>query len=478
MAATERASPFRRVVANTVSTGTGEFVGRIFSFFAVLHLSRVLLPAGLGVVDFGIAVFVFADQLSHGGAEVLAARRVARSEVGIRRLAGTSLTVSWVYFAGFGLLLAGAWASGWVPMPGTSLLFVLAAGLTPIGMRFAFWGREQLGVSALARVGSLAFFLLLCLTVVDSAADLIWMPFIWVAIELARVLPMLAVFRRRFGAPRFAFHASTLRVWVAKAFPISLSRVAQGLLGSLDILLLGILATPAAVGIYGAALRVPLFATVMAAKLLTATFPTVARDVTASDTSRLRLIHGELLHVVVGTGLPMVLALSLVADTLVTLLFGEAFRNSGPVLQILVWKALLVGVGGLYRNVVLARKPVLEMRVTLLGLAVTAAAILALVPTFGVRGAALGTLLGQATLLVGYALAARDRVKPLPRFGAAWSVRLAVGLGLVALASRLGAAEAELVRVAAVLAAGGIAALLVDLPIARRLWRELGGSSH
>jgi hypothetical protein len=53
-----------------------------------------------------------------------------------------------------------------------------------------------------------------------------------------------------------------------------------------------------------------------------------------------------------------------------------------------------------------------------------------------------------------------------------------VGLGLVALASRLGAAEAELVRVAAVLAAGGIAALLVDLPIARRLWRELGGSSH
>jgi O-antigen/teichoic acid export membrane protein len=304
------------------------------------------------------------------------------------------------------------------------------------------------------------------------------MPFIWVAIELARVLPMFAVFRRRFGAPRFAFHASTLRVWIAKAFPISLSRVARGLLASLDILLLGILATPAAVGIYGAALRVPQFATVIAAKLLTATFPAVARSVTASDTSRLRLIHGELVHVVVGTGLPMVLALSLVADTLVTLLFGEAFRDSGPVLRILVWKALLVGVGGLYRNVVLARKPVLEMRVTLLGLAVTAAALLALVPAFGVRGAALGTLLGEATLLVGYALAARDRVKPLPRFGVAWQVRLAVGLGLVALASRVGAAEAELVRVAAVLAAGGIAALLVDLPIARRLWRELGGSSR
>ena len=60
MAAAERASPFRRVVANTVSLGLAEFVGRLFSFFAVLHLSRVLLPAGLGVLDFGIAIFALA----------------------------------------------------------------------------------------------------------------------------------------------------------------------------------------------------------------------------------------------------------------------------------------------------------------------------------------------------------------------------------------------------------------------------------
>jgi O-antigen/teichoic acid export membrane protein len=465
------------VIANTVSLGLAEFVGRLFSFFAVLHLSRVLLPAGLGVLDFGIAIFVLAQHASCGGAEVLATRRVARSETGIRRLAGTSLAVSWVYFAGFGLLLAGAWASGRVAIPGTSLLFALAACLTPLGMHFAFWGRERLGVSALARVGSLALFLLLCLTVVDSPADLVWMPLIWIAIEAARVAPMLAVFRRRHGAVRFAFHASTLRVWIAKAFPVSLSGVTRGALSSLDILLLGILATPAAVGIYGAALRIPKFAGVIATKLLTATFPAVVRSVTAGDSSRLGLIHGELVHVVVGTGLPIVLALSLVSDTLMTLLFGEAFRDSGPLLQILVWKALLVGVGGLYRNAVLARQPALEMRVTLVGFAVTAASILALVPAFGARGAAFGSLLGQATLLVGYALAARHQVAPLPRFGAAWLVRLAAGLGLVAMAPRLIVAEAELVRVAAVLAAGGIAVLLVDYPVAQRLRRELRQAS-
>jgi O-antigen/teichoic acid export membrane protein len=204
----------------------------------------------------------------------------------------------------------------------------------------------------------------------------------------------------------------------------------------------------------------------------------VVRSVAARDISRLRLIHGELVQVVVGTGLPIVLALSLVSETLMTLLFGEAFRDSGPLLRILVWKALLVGAGGLYRNAVLARQPALEMRVTLVGFAATAASVLALGPAFGAPGAAFGILLGQAILLVGYALAAQRQVAPLPRFGAAWLARLAAGLGLVAMAWRLVAAEAELVRVSVVLAAGGIAVLLVDLPVAQRLRRELHRPRH
>lgn len=62
MATAEPASPFRRVVANTVSLSAAEFVGRLFSFLAVLHLSRVLLPAGLGVLDLGIALFALVQR--------------------------------------------------------------------------------------------------------------------------------------------------------------------------------------------------------------------------------------------------------------------------------------------------------------------------------------------------------------------------------------------------------------------------------
>lgn len=478
MTAAARASPFSKIVANSVALSAAEFIGRLFSLLAVFHLSRALLPAGLGTVDFGIAIFTLAQHISHGGPEVLATRQAARSEAGIRRLAGTSLVVSGIFFAGFGLLLAGAWAAGWIAMPGTSLLFALAAGLTPLAMRFAFWGREQLGVSALTSAGSLAVFLLLCLTVVDSPSDLLWMPFIWLAVEAARVLPMFAVFRHRFGSPRFRLRASAMRVWTTRAFPVSLSRFTRAALFSLDILLLGILATPAAVGIYGAALRLPGFAAVIASKFVAAAFPAVARSVAARDSSQLGLIHGELLRAFVGTGLPMALAISLVSDPLMRLLFGEAFGDSGPLLQILIWKALLVAVGGLYRNVVLARQPSLEMRVMMVGFAVTAAAILALVPTFGVRGAAFGTLVGEATLLAGYVLAVRHQVTLFPRFGGAWLARLAAGLGLVVLAARLGSGEAELLRIAGVLTAGGIAAALVDLHIAQRLWRELRGSQR
>jgi O-antigen/teichoic acid export membrane protein len=467
-----RANWFRRIAANTLLLGASEIIGRIFSFVAIVHLSRVLLPDGMGIVDIGIAIFVLTHNVSRGGVEVLAAQRATRPATEMRRLAGTSLVVSGIYFAVFYVLLVPFLVAAETPRPGILSLFGLAGLIAPLAFRFASWGRERMGILAASNSLSLGVFALLSLALVQRPADLWRVAPIWLAVESARVLPQSIDFVRRHGAPRFRIGARALRVWLARSLPVTLSRVARGLHFSLDILLLGLLAAPAAVGLYGAALRLPRLLTVLAMIFFATTFPALIRALADPKHSQLRAMYGALFRLALGVAFPVIAALAMIADPLMPLLFGEAFREAGPLLQILVWRALLVAIYGLQRNLLLADRPTLDLKLTLAGLATTAVAIVLLVPVLGPTGAAFGALLGQAIQALGYAAATRHHVGVVPSFEPLWVARLAGGLTLVGLASLLTATLPPVWHCTAVLAAGAVSVVGVAAFDVARLWKD------
>ena len=64
---------YGRVVQSFAWLTAAELIGRAVSFLTVVHLSRVLMPAGMGIVDFGLAVFIVVQIATKGGAEILGA---------------------------------------------------------------------------------------------------------------------------------------------------------------------------------------------------------------------------------------------------------------------------------------------------------------------------------------------------------------------------------------------------------------------
>jgi O-antigen/teichoic acid export membrane protein len=250
---------FHKILENVVWMTGAEIVGRGISFVTMVHLSRTLEPAGMGVVDFGLSVFVMVQIFTLGGVEVLGTRLAARSERRLRALAGTVCLIGWIFFA-----LAYACVVGLLPllagkseMRTAALLFALATFLAPLGLRFAYLGRERLAIPAIASVLVHAGILGLVLMLVRERDDLRIVPFIWIGCESLRALLQYIAFRRRYGGIRLRLRWLHLRAWLAAALPLTVSRVGRGFLLVLDLLMLGFLASPAEVGFYGVGLRIP-----------------------------------------------------------------------------------------------------------------------------------------------------------------------------------------------------------------------------
>jgi O-antigen/teichoic acid export membrane protein len=457
-----------RVVRNTAVLASGELLGRVFSLAAVVYLSRVLLPAGLGVLDVGIAVFSIASQFSADGVTTLAAARVARGTHTVRSLAGITVVVSWLHTLATLAVVAGVVALAPGRLSTAALWFVLCALLTPLDMRFAFVGRERMGIIGTTRALSWAIFLPLSLALVRGPEDLWLLPTIWAVVEAGRVMPMLVLFLRTHGRPRIP-RGRRLWVWLRFALPVSLSRLARLLLSSLAVLLLGMMSTPAAVGLYGAARRLPMLANLLVQKLLTASFPVTTRAVAERDADKLRRLQGQLVVAVIAVCTPALAAVSLSATPVLTLIFGAPFAGAGPLLAVLIWLPVVSGLAGTYRNLLVAHRPADTLRVTLIGLGCAVLTMLALVPALGGLGAVIGTVVGEAVLLVAYALSVRGLMGGPPRVQLGLLAATALATAVVAASAHLAGGWPALTFMIAVLGVGAVSSASLGAVVARRL---------
>jgi O-antigen/teichoic acid export membrane protein len=468
-------SALRRVAANSLWFAAAEAVRSGLSFVAILYLSRTLSVGGMGIVEFGFAVFGMTQIVSTGGVDVLTIRRAARSPRDIGRLAGTSLLLSESYFFAAFAVMAISFSVLRLPaeMRQAALLFALAAATVPSGMRFALVGRERARVLAIVVPLGQAAFLALCVLGVHGSEDVLRVPlFLTIAIGLRSIIQLSAVMRRH-GRIRFRLNISRYRSWLAATLRPSLGSVARALMLTIDVLVLGALMPTEEVAKYGIAAKIPLFLSTLAFLVHTAMFPTVARAVSAGDSRRLAAIQGDTMKAVLGVALPGVLCLAPVAEPLVILLFTAKFRASVTLLSVLLWRFPLLALSGVFRLVVWAKDPQLDAHVALVALGASAMGIVFLVTATGTIGATYGILIGDVVALIFYAWRALPSLGRVDLDDYGWLTRLVLGLGMVAGIGWVFRRGSGLARIGAALLGWGTASLIADLPYIQRLWREM-----
>jgi O-antigen/teichoic acid export membrane protein len=193
------------------------------------------------------------------------------------------------------------------------------------------------------------------------------------------------------------------RLWLAACLPIAAGDLAASAFGFVDVVILGFLAPPEAVGLYFAATRIQQFVAFVhyAASATTAQRLAAARargdEAGLADLVRLQARWTFL--ATAGIGLAVVAVSPMLLG-----LFGEGFRASLPVLAILVAGSVAASLFGPAEDVLtMLGGERLCAGVTLAMLVLAAGLCLVLIPWLGVAGAAVAVALAQT--LRGFVLA-------------------------------------------------------------------------
>ena len=234
---------------------------------------------------------------------------------------------------------------------------------------------------------------------------------------LAEALVALFLLRwvaKNLAKPDFKSRGESIFHMARASAPIAGSRLLMGLCFGSDLLILGTVVDNASLGHYGLGLRLFLFMIALNWSYSVILFPRIAAHAHATDGAMSREVRRSL-SIVIPFCLLAAGSLAALAHPILTIFFGEEFEPGVNSLRILCLALVFNMVNRHLSQVLLAKsKQSAELRIMIFGTLTHVVAKIALIPIFGIAGAALGSVSGELALMLAYALAARPLLKAKP----------------------------------------------------------------
>lgn len=417
--------------------GFGEAAARVIAFGATVYLARTLGASLYGVIVLATAVSLYLTFVTDCGVDALGVRDVADAPdalagtlavtLGARVLVAAVLTVATVFA---GLLL--------LPQPEGAILAIYAFTLLPfaLGTKWAHLGLEQSGYASIGRMVTELVATALILIAVRGPDDLARAPLAQVVGEGVGAFLLLRLLPTGMARLRVTVRPAAVRALLARSWPLVLHALLGLAIFNSDFIFLRAFRDSAAVGHYAAAYTLISFFLNLGAAYTMTLLPVITR--LRGDAGATRALYDGAMAQVLAGAVPVAVGGFLVADQVVTLVFGGGYAAGAGPLRILIWTIPVAVIRNVSQAALIAygRQDQL-LRTVAWAAGVNVVLNLALIPRWGMAGAAIATM---ATELVRSTLAARYVAgHGLPMAGP-WRFRkvLAAGALMAALVWALG----------------------------------------
>jgi len=264
-----------------------------------------------------------------------------------------------------------------------------------VNLKWIFMGQEKMTRVAAGLIVAQVVFAVGVFGFVRGEAGIIWVPILRLIGDLA----MAMYFMRRFvlvhGGLRLAFTLRGARNVLQPALTMG-AALGLGLASyNLDSVLLGFMVGPMAVGWYNAAYKPVTVALAMPVTYFLGLFPALSRTY-ADSPEVFQQIVVRSLRLTSIFALPVGVGGTFFAEPIIGLLFGPAYANSVPALQVLCWAAVLAILRGTYKyGLNAAGKQQLDLRCAGTATALKVGRNLLLIPYYGIIGAAIATVVAE-----------------------------------------------------------------------------------
>jgi O-antigen/teichoic acid export membrane protein len=402
----------RGIIHNLGILSLGQVAAQLLNVWALVFLADRLGAHWFGVVQVGVAFLAYALTTAEWGMFSLGVREIARLDAPGVVLRYARAHTGLAALQALLVVAVGLLVLPHIPFldgdPWVFWLYLLAVVPQVFQFTWIAVGLERIPwVSATKTLHSLAYAALVLLLLEPLTAGTRvpaqrWVPVLFLAaMMVANAFIGLAV-RRWLGhavLPTATTWSEARRRWRAAA-PLGGSAVVMRVLRNIDLIVLGVLVTPAMAGNYAAASRMIFLLVVAIEVLWNALLPRLSR-LAAGDPAGLRRSFNLYLGFVVAGLLPVAVGGNLTGPALVDLLYGGEYAQAGPVFRVLAVSYSCLAVAMFLGNTLVATDRQAAYFPPLVGAAiVSVTATSLLVPRFGIVGAAWGMLASHATLAV------------------------------------------------------------------------------
>jgi len=393
----------RRIALNTAALVAGQVAVKGLGVLWLVVVARHLGEEGFGTLNLALTLGGLFGMIPEFGFSSVLTRAVARqpglADAYLRNVLGLRLVLS-----GIAAPLAVAVAVPLGADRGALAVFVVIAATMPTAAVWAlvnslFVARERMFPPAVIQTAAKVLALAVGLAVVRGGGGLLALASVFLLEGVLQVtLGLTAVARRLRLRLRVALDREFCRKLFRDSLPFALTFALGLIYFKVDVVMLSALKGSVAVGRYSAAFRLMEGLVYLSAAYSGALFPTLAR-LKGSPGDALRATTHRGFVVVVAIAAPLAVALAMLAEPVVRILYGPGFAESVPALRWIGGALFFVFLS----NFLSAALGAVDLqgwvvRTTLVGVGLNVGLNLWLIPRLAHVGAAMATLFTEAAV--------------------------------------------------------------------------------
>jgi O-antigen/teichoic acid export membrane protein len=396
------ASPsFRKYFANT-SWLLGERILRmVVSLLVGIYVARYLGPERFGLLSYTLSFVLLFSSLASFGLDDILVRELVKQPEQRNNLLGT---VFWLKVCGTAIMsttiavvlqfMAEDQQTYWMIALITFGFLFQATNVVD----FYFQSQVQSKFAVRAQAFQLLLTSIFKIYLVWNQAELIWFAFALMLDQVVVAVLFLLVYHWKIEwFPFLSFTWVQAKKLMIDAWPLIFAGMVVSVYMKIDQVMLKEMLDAKAVGVYAAAVKLCEAWYFVPTAVIASLFPAIIKARKNSETlyeEKVQKLYDLMVWVAVAVALPT----TLFADWVILILYGADFQEAADVLKMYIWAGVFVSLGVASSKWLIAEN--LErysFYSTLLGAILNIVCNFYLIPIYGIRGAALATLISYGT---------------------------------------------------------------------------------
>lgn len=395
------------VKGNIFLNGINTVTGILFPVVTFPYAARVLMPEGIGAINFLNSIVGYIVLLTSLGIPLYAVKEVAKYRDD--KLKRDQITVE-IIILSFILCLLGyiaVWLlAKYVPQihQQASLFYILSLTIvfTSIGVNWFYQGIEDFKFITIRAIIIRTLAAISLFLFVKDSSDLLIYGIIIVGSTVGNNVINFIHLRKHIDSKLIRFKSLDIRRHIKPAYEVFILNLIISLYIQLNSIMLGFISGDKQIGYFTAGTKITHIGLTIISSLGTVLFPRCSHLLKVGDYSSFSTIINKSLNLTLALSLPMMAGLMILAIPVTMIFCGEEYIDSIPVLYLNAPVIVFISLTNVMGIQILYPKD----KVNIVILSVTAGAIsnlilnFILIPPYGAYGAAISTLIAEFMVLI------------------------------------------------------------------------------